>query len=120
MCPLWRTILSGTGSSETRALPAPDGTDASDADLELPALKALEDDTFALPEMATVKNFDIPIDNDNGMIVLSDLPDLPLPPEPEGDEEIDPIERLKEMIRERQDETIEILRGWMEEREEDA
>ena len=107
-------------NGDTIALPAPDAIEGAEAGEELPSLKALEEDTFALPEMATVKNFEIPIDNDNGMIVLSEMPDLPLPSDQEGEEEIDPVERLKEMIKERQEETIEILRGWMEEREEDA
>jgi flagellar M-ring protein FliF len=32
----------------------------------------------------------------------------------------DPVERLRSMISERQDETVEILRGWLEEKEEKA
>jgi flagellar M-ring protein FliF len=30
----------------------------------------------------------------------------------------DPVARLKQMIEERQDETVEVLRGWMEDKEE--
>ncbi|MDP5346058.1 MAG: flagellar basal-body MS-ring/collar protein FliF [Paracoccaceae bacterium] len=35
-------------------------------------------------------------------------------------ESADPVERLRQMIAERQDETVEILRSWMEDREENA
>ena len=39
-------------------------------------------------------------------------------PEHEGPRSQDPVERLRSMIGERQDETVEILRGWLEEKEE--
>lgn len=35
-----------------------------------------------------------------------------------GDPDIDPVQRLRNLISERQEETVEILRGWMEEDEE--
>ena len=38
----------------------------------------------------------------------------------EGDHMNDPVERLQSMIGVRQDETVEILRGWLEEKEENA
>ena len=41
---------------------------------------------------------------------------LPAPTEPL----VDPVDRLRKLIDERQDETVEILRGWMEEDEEPA
>jgi flagellar M-ring protein FliF len=40
------------------------------------------------------------------------------PSELEGDQALDPVERLRNMIGERQEETVEILRGWLEDKEE--
>lgn len=37
-----------------------------------------------------------------------------------GKDDTDPVDRLRSMIGERQEETVEILRGWLEEREENA
>ncbi|ATG48426.1 flagellar M-ring protein FliF [Celeribacter ethanolicus] len=55
---------------------------------------------FELPTMGVVSDFDF------------------------GDDEIgmpsDPVKRLKKLIEDRQDETVEILRSWMEDTEEDA
>ena len=60
------------------------------------------------------------------MAVVSDHGVLPAPasrpaadsqPEPEG---ADPAERLRNLIGERQDETIEILRSWLDPSEEKA
>ena len=36
-----------------------------------------------------------------------------------GEVEADPVERLRRMIADRQEETVEILRGWMEDPEEE-
>ncbi|WP_434289788.1 flagellar basal-body MS-ring/collar protein FliF [Celeribacter sp. SCSIO 80788] len=73
-------------------------------DLPRPAAPTLngEIDTggFALPTMGVVSDFDF------------------------GDDEIgmpsDPVKRLKKLIEDRQEETVEILRSWMEDTEEDA
>jgi flagellar M-ring protein FliF len=56
---------------------------------------------------------------------IQDLSDLPLPPQissfGEGaDEALDPVARLRRLIAERQSESVEILRGWMEAEEEKA
>lgn len=66
-----------------------------------PALSGeIADEEFELPNLGVVSDFDL------------------------GDDELglptDPVKRLKAMIEERQDETVEILRSWMEEREENA
>ncbi len=80
-------------SSETD-LPALDG-EISHGDLDLPAL-----------EMNDTLENDIP--------PLENLPMMGgLSPE-------DPVERLRTMIGERKDETVEILRGWLEDTEEKA
>ncbi|NIY79328.1 flagellar M-ring protein FliF [Celeribacter sp. HF31] len=66
-----------------------------------PALSGeISDGGFELPTMGVVSDFDF------------------------GDDEIgipsDPVKRLKKLIEDRQDETVEILRGWMEDTEENA
>ena len=47
-------------------------------------------------------------------MVEGDKPALPIPTQDLSD----PIERLRNLIEEREDETIEILRSWMEAEEE--
>lgn len=66
-----------------------------------PALNGeIDTDGFELPTLGVVSDFDF------------------------GDEDFgvsnDPVKRLKRLIEDRQDETIEILRGWMEDTEENA
>jgi len=64
---------------------------------ELPALSGeIESDAIAVPEMAVVSDIDFGNDMDP----------------------TDPVQRLRDLISERQTETVEILRGWMEEDEE--
>ncbi|WP_417262465.1 flagellar basal-body MS-ring/collar protein FliF [Celeribacter sp.] len=73
-------------------------------DLPRPTAPALtgeiSDGGFELPTMGVVSDFDF------------------------GDDEIgmpsDPVKRLRKLIEDRQDETVEILRGWMEDTEETA
>lgn len=73
-------------------------------DLPQPTAPALDGEIsnggFELPTMGVVSDFDL------------------------GDDEIgissDPVKRLKQMIEDRQDETVEILRSWMEDSEENA
>lgn len=66
----------------------------------VPALNGEIDGGFELPTLGVVSDFDF------------------------GDEEFgisnDPVKRLKRLIEDRQDETVEILRGWMEDTEENA
>lgn len=115
------------------ALPAPSNDDSASSEIndfsrglpELPALGALPAlegaDGMAMPQMATIEDFEIPIENDNGMIALPKLAGMPpITSGSDEEEEEDPVERLKKLIEQRKEETVEILRGWMEEREEDA
>lgn len=74
----------------------------------LPALTGeIDDGSSGFPTMGTVT--DISFDDGFG----SDLPAL-------GSNSSDPVERLRSLIEERQSETVEILRGWMENDEETA
>lgn len=113
-----RPVLSGRGAATGRAelpgafaeLPAPAGTPA--------ALTGVIDEGEFLPGPGG-----LPIVSDFGE-GAGGLPALPggfgmgrfgEPPE-DGD---DPLARLRRLIAERQDETAEILRGWMEDSEEE-
>lgn len=64
------------------------------------------EDEFELPNLEMASSFD----ND-----LVSLPDLPMMSASPSD---DPVERLRGMIGERQEETVEILRSWLEDKEE--
>ncbi|MEO1677499.1 MAG: flagellar basal-body MS-ring/collar protein FliF [Pseudomonadota bacterium] len=84
-------------TSAPAALPAPEP--ANDAP---PALTGEIDDGFPGPTMNTVSDFELPSFGDAG----DGLPAL-------GTDEDDAVARLKNLITERQDETMEILRSWM-------
>ena len=122
-------LTSGAGASQAGQLPAPlpDATPATteqDSALpdpatlgamsgnsppELPGLPALTgeiDDGGGFPDMAMA---DFGFDDAEG----SSLSSL-------GASSADPVERLRALIEERQGETVEILRGWMENAEETA
>ncbi len=75
---------------------------------ELPALTGEIDDGSGFPDMAVVSDFDF---DDAG-----DAQTLPTLSRTTGD----PVERLRSLIEERQSETVEILRGWMNNSEETA
>jgi flagellar M-ring protein FliF len=64
-------------------------------------------DDFELPDLPMISGFG------NGM---DELPDLKMAGGASGD----PVERLRSMIGERQDETVEILRSWLEDKEENV
>ena len=84
------------------AAPAKDVAASSNAALD----GEVSDGTFDLP----------PIDMDSGLgNGMDDFPDLPMMG---GDSGEDPVARLRNMIGERQEETVEILRGWLEDKEE--
>ena len=59
-----------------------------------------------------------------GEIASDDFDFEPLPPSvaikgfATGEQEVDPVARLRSLIAERQDETVEILRNWLENKEE--
>ncbi len=83
----------------------PDGTSGlSDAD---GLTGEVDNDDFELPDLPMISGFG---DDSDG------LPDLNIG-SPMTD---DPVERLRSMIGERQDETVEILRSWLEDKEESA
>ncbi len=93
---------------QSEALPAPSETGpGGGAEADLPALTGeIDDGDFPGPELARMT--DIAIAGEGG------------PPALTGGE-ADPVERLRALIEERQAETVEILRGWMEDdREERA
>ncbi len=103
-----------------RALPAPEATVAAlppggpakpggaPEDIPLPdALTGeIDDSDIDLPDMAVVNDFDV-----SGVPGMGDFGGF-------GGNSDDPVARLRALIEERQDETIEILKSWMEEDEE--
>ncbi|HHC29587.1 MAG TPA: flagellar M-ring protein FliF [Rhodobacterales bacterium] len=109
-----RPILTARAEAgETMATLAPPAEDsptptANAAVPDFPALTGEIDDTGGAdgPEMAVISS-----DFGFGDDAMGGLPALP------GK---DPVERLRALIEERQDETIEILRGWMEDDEEET
>lgn len=97
-----RPILTSTPATAP-GLPAPDVPPMPD--LSAPPLTGeIEDGAFPSPAIKTVEDFGMEF-GDGG-----DLPAL----------EQDPVNRLRSLIEERQDETMEILRGWMSEPKEKA
>ena len=85
------TAAPGEGFPDPNAIP------------DLPPLTGeIDDGGFSPPEMAVVSDIDFGDD---------DLPAL-------GGEPLDPVERLRALIDERQGEMVEVLRGWMEDEEE--
>ncbi len=113
-------LASQAGVSATQSLAVPGGvsgalpgpsvpTGASgfpdpDTIPELPPLTGeLDEGGFGGPGMAVVSDFDFG-EMDDGLPAVGG----------------DPVERLRALIEERQSETIEILRGWMEDEEEPA
>ncbi|WP_380055118.1 flagellar basal-body MS-ring/collar protein FliF [Falsihalocynthiibacter sp. SS001] len=68
-----------------------------------------EIDTSDFPHPATVTDFDLP--------ELGDLPALPMADGFAGPVSDDPVARLREMIKERQEETVATLKSWMEDEE---
>lgn len=100
-----RPALVASPQPETEALPVPEP--ANDLpDLALPTLTGeIDEGAFDGPEMAVVSDFDFATVEDGGLPALG---------------ETDPVERLRALIEERQAETVEILRGWMEDDEQEA
>lgn len=80
----------------------------------LPALTGeIDDGSFTPPAMTTVSDFEMP------EIATATIPDFGMDDSMAGNSS-DPVARLRKMIEERQDETVEVLRGWMEDTEETA
>ena len=68
----------------------------------------LASDDFELPELPVISGF--------GGDQPGELPDIQMG----GNISEDPVDRLRTMIGERQEETVEILRSWLEDKEENA
>ncbi|AEI92082.1 MULTISPECIES: flagellar basal-body MS-ring/collar protein FliF [Roseobacter] len=98
-----RPLLSRNGLNDApaiAALPAAEGqTDGQGLDGEI------DGDDFQLPDLPVISDF-----GDAG----GELPDLNIG----SGMSDDPVDRLRTMIGERQDETVEILRSWLEDKEE--
>lgn len=93
--------------------PFPDSIGKPEA-ASLPALTGeIDGGDFALTEMATVSDFEMPEMGTAPLIGLGGAAGL-------EESQSDPVVRLRQMIEERQDETVEVLRGWMEEESEGA
>lgn len=101
------------GDMQTNAALANLGTAQTDASAssDFPTLPALtgeiDDGNTGFPEIATMTDFDFGDDGGDGFAPLDNA-------------STDPVERLRSLIEERQTETVEILRGWMENEEETA
>lgn len=95
-----RPILRAPASQALMNLPAPEGSVGPEGS---PLSGEIADDDFSLPDLPIVSGFD-----------TDGLPGFG------QDESADPVDRLKSLIGERRDETVEILRGWLEDRGETA
>ncbi|NKW78493.1 flagellar M-ring protein FliF [Rhodobacteraceae bacterium R_SAG7] len=117
-----RPILAGNGAS-VQALPSPDGLAAGGLP-ELPDMSGGDAGFMTNPDLGANIALDGEIDGgDGGFQPLGDLPGM-------GDGlagfggggggmSDDPVDRLRSMIGERQEETVQILRGWLEENNEE-
>lgn len=99
-----RPLLAKSPDGPAEGLIALPGQDPASAAGSTDALTGeLSDGGMDLPDLP-----DLP--------AMGDLPDLPMM----GAEGADPVDRLRNMIGERQEETVEILRSWLEDSEERA
>lgn len=91
-----RPVLRAPPSPATVGLPAPeaDRPEAPDA-----LTGEIADDAFSLPDLPIVSDF-----NTDGV------------PGFDAETGADPVDRLKTLIGERRDDTVEILRGWLEDK----
>lgn len=103
-----RPVISGATRDTVPALPPAD----AEEDAGNLALEGLDGDYGGAPGALPDLNMNSAMGDDD------DLPDLPMLGGHGGGG--DPAERLRNMIGERQTETVEILRGWLEEKEEVA
>lgn len=112
-----RPILNSTPSPAIAELappinptPFPAGMNSA-SESALPALTGeIDDGSFAPPAMATVSDFEMP------EMATAAIGDFGMSDGMSGNSN-DPVARLRKMIEDRQDETVEVLRGWMEEPE---
>ncbi|MGZ2259711.1 flagellar basal-body MS-ring/collar protein FliF [Roseobacter sp. A03A-229] len=102
-----RPLLSKPALPEGQEVPAlPPGEAALNSEGGLDGEVA--SDEFDLPELPMISGF--------GGDQPGELPELPMA----GGISEDPVDRLRSMIGERQEETVEILRSWLEDKEENA
>lgn len=78
------------------------------AESGLPALTGEISDGGATPALPAIRTSAVPGENQVPVPAIA------------GVESADPVERLRQMIRERQDETVEVLRSWMDDSGEKA
>ncbi|QDC08368.1 flagellar M-ring protein FliF [Oceanicola sp. D3] len=86
--------------------PADSGPNLDDVPMPDALTGEIDDSDIELPDLAVVNDFDV-----SGVPGMGDMGSF-------GAGSDDPVARLRNMIEERQDETIEILKSWMEEDEE--
>lgn len=122
-----RPILASSGSGDSAALPALSSPDPM-GDLpgglpELPAMNTAPGmgDFMMNPDLGSNIALDGEIENEAGQFdSLGGMGGLPALGGGMGGGGDNPVDRLREMIGERQEETVQILRGWLEENEERA
>jgi flagellar M-ring protein FliF len=100
-----RPLLS-RGAPETDAVAALPPVDETQTDLQ-GANGEIEAENFELPDLPVISDFGDGSGELPGLNMASAMSD-------------DPVDRLRSMIGERQEETVEILRGWLEDKEESA
>ncbi|GAA6188383.1 flagellar basal-body MS-ring/collar protein FliF [Litorivita sp. NS0012-18] len=100
-----KPVLSREAEGASAALPPP--SDADEGAMS-PLTGEIDDGDFEIPSLATMSEFD-----DGGLPDLGDFGGG-------GMSNDDPVTRLRNMIGERQEETVEILRSWLEDKEENA
>lgn len=101
-----RPLLTREQTASQSAVPALPTNGPNPENNSIPVLDGeVTNDDFELPEIELASDL-----SDE----LEPLPSLPMM----GGSFDDPVDRLRSMIGERQDETVEILRGWLEDKEE--
>ncbi len=100
-----KPVLSRDAEGTSAALPPPSGADEGAMS---PLTGEIDDGDFEIPSLASMSEFD-----DGGLPDLGDFSGG-------GMSNDDPVTRLRNMIGERQEETVEILRSWLEDKEENA
>ncbi|MDW3180401.1 flagellar basal-body MS-ring/collar protein FliF [Roseobacter sp.] len=103
-----RPLLSRPAPPLEQDVPALPSAEAQQVD-EQGLTGELASDDFELPELPIISGF-------GGGDQPGELPDLQVG----GNMSEDPVDRLRAMIGERQEETVEILRSWLEDKEESA
>ncbi|WP_136635997.1 flagellar basal-body MS-ring/collar protein FliF [Pseudooceanicola onchidii] len=98
-----RPVLRAPSAAMPTGLPAPDPDGTSPAIGDAALTGEITEEDFSLPDLPIISNFD-----------TAGVPGF------DDSDSSDPVDRLKALIGERRDETVEILRGWLEDREETA